>query len=193
MIVQEEHFVEAQACLRKLNQDLQFYCSPKARAVIFTETFKQKLINDFYKPWQSFQLGKTIKATKKPVLQMPEYQANHGDLWKNGMDNSLNNFHRELNPHSNLKTYKEVITSKHPSRDSKTPNSLPTSEVTFTTTTESNAVRELRQNVDEMQISIKFLEDTITLFPISPTLNSVESLCTNTWYYKATFNYLVFN
>ena len=78
------------------------------------------------------------------------------------MDNLPNKTSCEIPPHSNLKTYKEVITSKHHSRDYTTLQSLPTSELTFTTTAESNAVSELRHNVEEMQKSIKVLEHTLT-------------------------------
>ena len=152
VIVDKDKFVEAQACIRKLNQDLQFFCNPKARAVIFADTLQQDFLNENYKPWQSFQLGKTIKATKKHISQMHVYQ---------DMDNLQHKISHDINQNSNLKTYKEV-TSKHLNRDFTTMHSLPTSELTFTTTAESNAVSELRQNVDEMQKSIKFLEQTIT-------------------------------
>ena len=96
---------------------------------------------------------KNNQGYKKNVPQMHAYQ---------GMDNLPNKISRDITPHSNLKTYKEVITSNHLSRHFTTLHSLPRSELSFTTTAESNAVSELRQNVEEMQKSIKFLEHTIT-------------------------------
>lgn len=159
IIVDQENFVEAQACIRKLHQDLQFHCSPKGRELLFREILPEDTFTANFKEWQSFTLNKTVKATKKQIPPPHDSPEPRREPWIIGQTENQGKINTRN--HGLMKTFREA-TIKLPGHDIKTMNSVPTSEVTFTTHAESTSVRALQQHVDDMQKSIQIMEQTIT-------------------------------
>ena len=160
-MVTKENFVEAQTCMQMIEKDLQFHCTPEARELIFLDSHHYNSSLSNYKGWQPFNLCQRIKPTNK-------YNPEPGSSYNNHTTDSTDNYNTVENKFCPSQKF---INSKHPSYSAaatfkktvpatNTPQSISTSDITFTSD-EYTEITEIRAEYKDIKKSMKLLETSL--------------------------------